>query len=671
MSDCGAVKVVARRETFDRQGRRGFAGGMRLLMIAALLIVPANAVSVLGGTNLSEYDRTMLVVKLAPVADDARVITKGHSGRPDFDRALAEFDVPAVRQVFPPTGVPTRWRGLAQAMRMADFVAVRVPRGVDPEALKARLEKSPGVESVQFDRVVRTCSGAVTPNDPYYATHQYALHNTGVQPPYDPGTAGADCEMEPAWDITTGDTSTVLAIIDTGLEFAHPEFSGRIWQNPGEEFDEIDNDGNGYVDDVNGWNFVNDNNSPQDNHGHGTNCAGIAAATGNNGIGVAGMNWKCRIMPLKALDADGAGTAATIAAAITYAANMGADVISMSLGGPEAPVESVAVDYAVAAGVFVVAAMGNDDVGTPHYPAAYPGVFSVGATDSDDRRAHPFCYSPVSGSNYGPWIDVCAPGENVWNTLPAFEGNYGNMCGTSMATPHVAGLACLVKALRPSWPPDSVARVIRLGAEDEVGRPTEDTPGFDIYHGWGRINGRRTLRALALALPPILTVPGSETVTEGDTLRFTASAFDSNFTYPALSILPLTNAVLIDHGDATGQVVFVPDYDQQGVRYLVVSAFDGALADTDSVAVTVLDGCRCQCHGDPVCDGIVDLRDVVKTVDVAFRSGTPLLDVDCPAFPGGRTDVNCDGVATVIDVVRMVDVAFRGQAPSFCDPCHP
>ncbi|MEW5701639.1 MAG: S8 family peptidase [Candidatus Zixiibacteriota bacterium] len=646
-----------------------------LLVTAGGLVPRANAAE--------EYDRTTLVVKLAPTSDGARRITKGQSGRPDFDRIIADFDVATVRQVFPPTQVPAHRRDLAQKMRMADFVIVRVPDGVDPDALKYRFEKSSGVEKVEFDRIVRICAGPMIPNDTYFSTHQYALHNDGTQPPYDPGTAGADCEMEAAWAITTGDTNVVLAIIDTGLDYLHSEFAGRLWNNTGEEFDDIDNDSNGKVDDVFGWNFVGNNNSPRDDHEHGTHVAGIAAANGNNGVGIAGINWHCRIMPLKALGADGSGTSTNIAAAIEYAADMGADVISMSLGYTSttggADVESLAVLYAVSVGVTVVAAIGNDDNSLPHYPSAYPNVIAVGATDPDDHRADPFCWDPQSGSNYGSYIDVCAPGGRIWSTLPGFavwpscdvypSGGYGDLSGTSMATPHVSGLACLVKALRPGWPPDSVARVIRLGAEDQVGRPEEDTPGFDVYHGWGRINGRITLQSLALAFPPILSVPGPQTVTEADTLRFTVTASDSNFTYPVFSIGPLANASVVNHGDGTAEVMIVPDYDQQGAHQLVIMASDGALADTDSVAVTILDGCRCQCHGDPICDAIADLRDVVKAVDMAFRGGAPILDVDCPAFPGGRADVNCDGVVTVVDVVRIVDTAFRGQPPDYCDPC--
>ncbi len=645
---------------------------MKATVIRVLLFVALGCLCTATAHAGQEVYRDRLIVRLAPMPGGPTKMTTGHSGRFDFDRVAAQYQVAQVRQVIAPESAPLKKRAVAQHFGLFDFVVVTVPTGVDPESLRQALANSPDVLNVSFDPVVRAEGSAVTPNDPYFATEQYALRNTGTQPSYHPGTADADIDMDEGWQYTTGDSSTVLGIIDTGIDFGHPEFENRHWFKSVEEFDEIDNDSNGFVDDALGWNFANDNNAPQDDNGHGTHVAGIAAATGNNGMGIAGMNWACQIMAIKVLGADGSGSTEAVAAGIVYAANEGAQVISMSLGrlGAAVELESLSVRYAESLGVVVVAAMGNDNVGTTHYPAAYNGVVSVGATDPDDNRAHPFCFSPASGSNWGPWIDVCAPGDNVWSTYATIFGSYTNLCGTSMATPHVSGLVSLVLGMRPGYPADSVIRLICHAADDQVGRPTEDTPGFDVYHGWGRINAGRTLRALATAFPPIINAPAAASTTEGDTLRFLVSAFDSNFTAPILSSSPLVNTALVDSVEGNAVFTFTPDYSQEGVYNVTFIASDGALADTTVTTITVANGCQCPCHADPQCDGSPDVIDVIKTIGVAFRGEATIFDTDCFPNPGGRTDFDCNGVTDVIDVVSIINVAFRGQVPNFCNPCN-
>jgi hypothetical protein len=620
--------------------------------------------------HAEEYDRSKIIVRLQPMPSPA-AITKATSGRADFDRVTRVLRVERVDALLTPEVTPVKGRVHAERLRLYDYAVIHVPPPADPDAFIASLRNSADVERAEFDVVVRAVSGSISPNDTYFATTQYALANTGTQPPYDVGTADSDIDMDEGWTYTTGDSSTVLAIIDTGLDMGHPEFQGRIWQNPLEEFDDIDNDNNGLVDDGFGWNFNADNNATHDDNGHGTHCAGIAAASGNNGIGIAGVNWQCKVMPIRVLGADGSGATSDVSAGIIYAANEGADVISLSLGhlGAEVESESLAVEYALSLGVIVVAAMGNDDIGTTHWPAAHDGVISVGATDSDDNRADPFCYSPVSGSNYGAWIDVCAPGNNVWSTYLLAFGSYTNLCGTSMAAPHVAGVAALMKALRPDWDSDSVLHILKYTSDDLVGRPAEDIAGFDIYHGWGRLNASRSLRVLSVAFPPELITPDSVDAIEAELASFGVSAFDSNLTGLSFSMSPLANAALIDHGDGTATFDFNPDYSQSGQYTVQVVVTDGALADTSDVVITVANGCQCPCIADPGCNGFTDVVDVVSTISVAFRGSNELLDTDCFPNPGGRTDVNCSGSTDVIDVVRIIDVAFRGNAPSFCDPC--
>ena len=319
----------------------------------------------------TEFDRSRVVVRLSPSISGPREITKASSGRANFDRLMGTLRVERVDQLLSPRHTPARGREHAQRLRMHDYVIVRVPAPADPEHFLAELRKSPDVERAEFDVIVRAVGANVTPNDPYFATHQYALRNTSTQPPFDPGTSDADIDMDEGWEYTTGDSSIVLAIIDTGLDIGHPEFTDRIWLNPLEEFDDLDNDSNSFVDDGFGWNFNDNNNINADNHGHGTHVAGIAAGSGNNGVGIAGVNWQCKIMAVKVLGADGSGPSSAVSNGIIYAANEGADVISMSLGhlGAAAPAESIAVAYAESLGVIVVAAMGNDDVGAAHRPS--------------------------------------------------------------------------------------------------------------------------------------------------------------------------------------------------------------------------------------------------------------------------------------------------------------
>lgn len=638
----------------------------RIVCLAVIAIIIACAAQPGAAVPARDIDRSALIVKLSPIADAARKIALGTSGRAQFDATLADLAVNDIRQIFPPLPASHRLSVLARDRRLADYVRVSVPAGADPDEMKKQLEALPDVESVEFD-VIRTIdSPSLTPNDPYFSGYQYPLRNTGVQPPIDHGTAGADAEMQAAWDITTGDSSVVLAIIDTGIDFEHPDLMARLWYNLDEGTDGIDEDHNGYNSDWRGWNFVANNNNPDDDHSHGTHCAGIAGAASNNGVGVTGMDWQCKLMALKALNSSGSGTSSNIAEAIYYAANNGADVISMSLGSYSgASDEESAINYAHAAGVTVFAAMGNDNESTPHYPAAFENVIAVGGTDSDDNRALPFCGSP--GSNYGDYIDICAAGNWVWSTVPVENGNYSYKCGTSMATPHAAGLAALIKSLRPGYTPDEVRALIRAGAEDQVGRPTEDTPGYDIYHGYGRINGRITLQALATDFPPMLDLPGAQVVAELETLEFVVSSLDSNFTSPALSASALTNAAFVDSGNGIGTFTFTPDILQQGVYTVEFIADDGGLADTGSVTITVQDGCFCPAQGDFDDDAFITAIDLSALIDILFAGGVDIQDSGCPS---SRADLDCDNFPTSLDLSLMIDHLFAGGQPP-CDPCSP
>lgn len=340
----------------------------------------------------------------------------------------------------------------------------------------------------------------VVPNDANYGS-QWGLKNNGTFSP-GPAVAGADIDMENAWSFTTGSVSTIVGTIDSGLKLDHPEVSNRLWVNAGEiPGNGIDDDGNGYVDDVNGWDFAYVDNDPTDDQGHGTNVTGIIAATGNNSIGLAGVNWSCRLMTLKGLDANGTGWYTWWADALYYATDNGVDVINMSLGGTSTSTTlQNAINYALNNGVTVCACMMNANNNVTYYPAGFPGVIAVGATNPDDTRAAPFFWSTSSGSNYGSHISVVAPGNYIYGLSHTSNTNYGTYWGgTSQATPLVAGVASLLLAINPSMLPAQVKAIIEQSAEDQVGLASEDVAGWDQYFGHGRLNAYAALLTTNIA----------------------------------------------------------------------------------------------------------------------------------------------------------------------------
>ncbi len=271
-----------------------------------------------------------------------------------------------------------------------------------------------------------------------------------------------------AWDTTTGSGSVIIAVIDSGVHWTHPDLRPNIWQNPGEiPGNGVDDDMNGFVDDIVGWDFAFNDNNPNDSNGHGTHVAGTAAAVGNNSIGVTGVSQRAKIMALRFIDKDGSGSTADAIKAILYANRNGAHVQNLSWGG--GGFSRALKDAIDAAAAVIVASAGNggrDGIGDnndllPHYPSSYSSsnLLAVAATDRDDVLA-PF-------SNYGAIsVDVAAPGVSILSThSPANAGNYGNKNGTSMATPHVAGLAALIVANQGGL---SVSSDNRIAAASDV-----------------------------------------------------------------------------------------------------------------------------------------------------------------------------------------------------------
>ncbi|WP_162984890.1 S8 family serine peptidase [Mesonia aquimarina] len=332
------------------------------------------------------------------------------------------------------------------------------------------------------------------PNDAEYS-RQWGLKNDGTFADA-PAISGADIQMEQAWDIEKGDDDMIVAIIDSGLRLSHPEFSGRIWTNTDEVLDGTDTDGNGFVDDIfAGWDFINNDNDPTDDHGHGTNVAGIALSSGDNFYGYAGVNWNSQVMICKALNANNSGSYAAMAGAIYYAVDNGAKVINMSIGGSgSSSVLNDAIDYCYNNGVVLVACMMNFNNNISYYPAAYDKTIAVGSTDPDDTRSNPFFWSPTSGSNYGDHIDIVAPGNYIYGLSYDSDTNYNTYWGgTSQASPLVAGVVSLLLAQNPSLTFEEIRTILQESSEDQIGDPTEDSNGFDIYYGYGRLNAKNAL----------------------------------------------------------------------------------------------------------------------------------------------------------------------------------
>lgn len=311
---------------------------------------------------------------------------------------------------------------------------------LDTRSVIEKLNKNAAVLFAEPDYMVKA---DIIPNDPLFA-NLWGLHNTGQTG----GSADADIDAPEAWDITTGSPNVVVAVLDTGVDYNHEDLSANMWTNPGEiPANGIDDDGNGYIDDVFGINAIEETGDPLDDNNHGTHVSGTIAAVGNNGIGIAGVCWQAKIMALKFLDNEGVGYISNSIICIEYALAKGVKILNNSWGG-DGYSDSLkdAIKACEDAGVLFIAAAGNNgrntDI-TPHYPSAFenPNILSVAATNQNGNLA--------SYSNYGKIsVDVAAPGTSIQSTTP--NNTYQYMNGTSMATPHVSGLAVLLKSQNPS-----------------------------------------------------------------------------------------------------------------------------------------------------------------------------------------------------------------------------
>ncbi|HRF66917.1 MAG TPA: S8 family serine peptidase [Ignavibacteria bacterium] len=327
------------------------------------------------------------------------------------------------------------------------------------------------------------------PNDALFS-RQWGLHNDGSvkTTPGKKGKAGADMNVLKAWEVATGSSEIIVAILDSGTKIDHPDISSRIWVNKGEVKNGRDDDGNGFVDDINGYNFSYDNANVRDDGGHGTNIAGTVGATTNNSLGYAGIDQNCRLMICKNLDDENLGEYSWWSASLYYAANNGARVINMSEGGYDySKTLENAINFANDAGALIVASMMNKNNGDTYYPASFKNVLAVGATDTDDSRCREFTWG--GGSNWGKHIAVVAPGNRVYGLDYKDNSNYDvYWSGTSQSTAYVSGVASILLGQDPSRTNKDLREIITQTAIDQVGDPREDRSGWDQYYGFGRVD---------------------------------------------------------------------------------------------------------------------------------------------------------------------------------------
>lgn len=444
----------------------------------------------------SEYLAGVVLLKLK---SSAGTLGKKSTGIATLDAAMEPHGVREVQRIFPRHDPPADPNGVD----LSRFVMIEYSSPIDPVSLAKELSGHPAVEYAE-PKYVSSIDGI--PNDPLYGSQ---WHLPKILAPE-------------AWDITQGSTDVVIAIVDTGVDWNHPDLNANIWRNPGEiPANGVDDDNNGFVDDVVGWDFAgadfkSPDNDPSPGPGHGTHVAGIASAVTDNGIGIAGIGFRCRLMSIKTTRDAASETIILFGyEGIVYAADNEADVINCSWGGPaSSQFERDIIQYATEKGSVVVAAAGNDNTSADHFPSGHPHVVSVAWVRADDRKS--------SLSNYGPSIDVSAPGEGILSTVP--NGGYQSLSGTSMASPIAAGIAALVKSVHPDWTPDQVGEQVRITSD-----PIDSlNPSFQQQLGFGRVNAFRALtvvspsvRLTGFSVNDSATGNGNGIIDAGETIQIT------------------------------------------------------------------------------------------------------------------------------------------------------
>ncbi|MEZ4648460.1 MAG: S8 family serine peptidase [Candidatus Eisenbacteria bacterium] len=455
-------------------------GAGRLTRLVSMGIAPVALALVSGPAmaNAPEVPRPTpapaqrIVFQLTEAAQGAFQVdlaSQGRTGLPSLDARLSALRPATIEPVFADVAASA-----AKSAAGLDRIYVLEYDAATSPQLAVEMAQDPNLVYAEPD-IIHTAT-ATWPNDPDVDL-QWGHHVPDF--PLD-WTQDSDGDSDVAWDYSTGDAGLTIAILDTGIDTNHEDLMDRI---------------------VAGWDYVNNDSDPFDDEGHGTACAGIAAATGDNGIGIAGVVWNCDIMPIKVLDETGHGASTWIANGITYAADHGANVISMSLGSdtPSSTIQNAA-NYAWSAGLILFASSGNDNLATVGYPAGFSNVMAVGAMSPCLERKYPGSCDGESwwGSNYGAGLDFLAPGVLIYTTDISGAGGYWvidyyeHFNGTSSACPFAAGSAALVWSYIPTLTNAELRDLLRLSATDMY------APGWDNETGYGHINPASAVQAYYL-----------------------------------------------------------------------------------------------------------------------------------------------------------------------------
>ena len=477
--------------------------------------------------------------------------------------------------------------GFSALDKQGALAKIDLQKGRTVEEALEILRKDPAVKYAEPNYIVRALG---IPNDTRF-NELYGMHNTGQSG----GTADADIDAPEAWDITTGSRDIVVAVIDTGIDYTHPDLVANMWTNPNEiAGNGIDDDNNGVVDDIHGFNAITNGGDPLDDNAHGTHCAGTLGGHGNNGVGVAGVSWEVSLMAIKFLSAGGSGTTADAIEGINYAVTMknagvNLRVLSNSWGGgafSQALLDSI--NAAGAADMMFVAAAGNsanNNDANPSFPASYnsANIVAVASTDRNDAKA-------ASSSFGATTVDLGAPGVSILSTTP--NNTYSVFSGTSMATPHVAGAAALVLSANPTLTTDEVKTILMT-----TGDLKPSLMGITL-------SGRRlnAANAVAAAGPPVPRFglsagPASRTVTQGESTTYdldvtAIGGFTGNVTFAATSTPPFGGTLAINPGSiaAPGEATLTATSScatAPGTYAIAITGTSGDQVKTANVTLTV------------------------------------------------------------------------------------
>ncbi|MEW6731385.1 MAG: S8 family serine peptidase [Acidobacteriota bacterium] len=393
------------------------------------------------------------------------------------------------------------------------LLQVELPKGELPDTAIEVLDAHPAVQYVERNQIY---SINATPNDPNFSS-LYGLNNTGQTG----GVSDADIDAPEAWNTTVGSDDVVVGVVDTGIDYNHQDLQANMWVNTGEiPGNGVDDDANGYIDDIYGWNAIANNGNPFDDNNHGTHVSGTIGARGNNGVGVVGVNWKVKLMALKFLGANGSGSTADAIECINYAVTMrnkgtNIRVLSNSWGGGGFSQSLLdAINAANSVGLLFVAAAGNSSSNNdsiPNYPSNYnaPNVVAVASTTSTDALS-PF-------SSFGATtVDLGAPGSLIRSTTP--NNTYSTFSGTSMATPHVAGVAALLLSINSTLTVAEMKNALLQGTDPKPSLTGKCVSG-------GRLNAAKAVMLIGSAQPDFTMSanPANRTINQGQATDYTIS----------------------------------------------------------------------------------------------------------------------------------------------------